>query len=162
MGNEAPLTIEPRPRRAALDSILAAAVDSGIKLPDPLHPKKLRSAGWVVLSLVLLIGCGAWIVTGYGETVRSSGRVKIGDTVANVEAIMGAPHRRARVFGGTVAVYGSLAERFQVNLLYAMKRFSRRFGMWAPSHWGTWPVQIDYDDSGRVWRIYRAGVWVQR
>src|SRR5689334_19378249 len=54
-------------------------------------PRRRRWKRWTVAVLLMAIGFGVWMVFGESETVRKARALQVGQTVAEVEAIMGEP-----------------------------------------------------------------------
>jgi hypothetical protein len=63
---------------------------------QPTKPRR-RWKRWTVLALLLVIGCSVWVVFGESETVRRARQLRIGQTEAEVRAIMGDPLWQARI-----------------------------------------------------------------
>ena len=53
------------------------------------RPKRRRWTRWAAVALVLLIGVAAWLTNGDTATVRRSRKVRLGQSLEEVEAIMG-------------------------------------------------------------------------
>lgn len=111
--------------------------------------------------LVLAIGCGLWLIDGESETVMRAQRLKIGQTEAEVEAIMGPPclTRMRNSQGDRALSYATIFEHqvveWRTRLARDLRRRGRRLGHMAKYMDAYLPVEVRFN-NGRVTYIQRG------
>lgn len=85
------------------------------------QPQRRRWKRWAAVTLVLLLGVAAWLTTGETATVRRAREVQLGQSLAEVEAIMGPSLTSVGYSTGDFLI--SYGTRFESEIL----RFRRGF-----------------------------------
>lgn len=134
---------------------------------QPSNPRR-RWKLWSTLALTLVIGSGAWMVSGDSETVRNARQLRLGMTEAEVFEIMGRPRHSvilARLTGNrsagrasqhTVALFASPTENTLIEIKNRMGVWLVNLGLASRGPIMEWPVQVDFRD-GRVESLRRGG-----
>lgn len=138
---------------------------------QPPNPRR-RWKRWTALALVLMIGCGVWMVSGEGETVRRAKALRLGMTKAEVAAVMGppaesmsfSPKTRRRVVNPfqspRVALvegqsFATTAERWRYEIHVRIARWMGPFAVEELARHPSYPVSVSYDNAGVARRIRR-------
>jgi hypothetical protein len=124
---------------------------------QPPKPRR-RWKRWIAVSLVVAIVCGAWLASRESETVRQARQVRIGQTKADVERIMGPPAQPGMSF----ALYATPSEFRWMQFALAVKKVLRRCSLWHEPVGYSFPVQISFDGNDRVNYIRRGSEVVGR
>jgi hypothetical protein len=127
-------------------------------MTDQPHKPRRRWKRWTALALVLVIGCGVWMASRESETVRQARQVRIGQTKAEVERIMGPPAQP----GTSLALYATPSEFRWMQFALAVKKVFRKCGLWHAPVGYRFPVQISFDGNDRVNYIRRGSEVVGR
>jgi hypothetical protein len=121
----------------------------------PRRWKQRAAAVFVILLLITIV----WTIAGPSEAVRKAGQLRLGQTYAEVLAIMGNPNvttsaRPVPVVSPDNAYFGDTARAYKDGLLLLLRL---KTGMNIPtSDLSKWPVHVRLDANGRVDRIKRG------
>jgi hypothetical protein len=125
------------------------------------QPKRRRWNRWAALRLALVISCAVWVFCSKSETVRKAGRLRIGMTVAEVEAIMGAPVARTSIPSGHLtAKYATSAELGWIRFRLGANSWLSSIGINSLRSRPTYAVEVHFEPSGRVEWILRGREFV--
>jgi hypothetical protein len=116
---------------------------------------------FVVVSVLAILMAGWWFYAKDTEEIRKARNVRLGQTIAEVSAIMG--HDYTISFGGYQSSQTAMYGRFQYEqLLLALKiqRWTGWSGLMPGIH--DWPVHVRFNESGKVDRIKRGREIVER
>jgi hypothetical protein len=133
-------------------------------MTDPPAKPRRRWKRWATLALVLAIGCGVWMMSREGETVRKSRALQIGMTDVEVDAIMGPPivtHVASRAPVRQYAAYATPVEAGLRRLRRDVYAVLEALNLLVDDSAG-WPVEVRFDESGRADEIRRGNEVVGR
>lgn len=106
----------------------------------------------------MVIGCSVWMVSRESESVRKARGLKLGMTIAEVDALMGEPH--LAIPGGEhrmqFAMYATPAEHRMNRLQAGLHHVAFKAGLIANSTPPELPVVVSFA-SGRVHWFRRGG-----
>lgn len=112
---------------------------------------------WTIVRIVLVIGGAVWVFCSKSETVRKAGRLRIGMTVAEVEAIMGEPVERTSIPSGDLtAKYATTAELGWLSFRQRANAWLSSMGINSSRSRPTYDVEVHFDPSGRVEWVLRG------
>jgi hypothetical protein len=145
--------------------------------PDTPPPRRRRWKRWALVG-VLLVGLFAWLALAKPPEIEGSRAVRLGQTKAEVEAIVNKWIDSRYEMGGPVVVVdnsdtqeilssGLLLDSRQGPLRFLAATIEQwtgwrvPFGLRSPSDFDSWPVHIRFDANGRVDRIKRGSEIVE-
>jgi hypothetical protein len=130
--------------------------DSPANFDSAPQPRRRRWFRRTVIGVVIVavIG-GAWLFLGEGSDVRRARNVQLGQTMDEVYAIMGREYAlRFDGFGDHPMLLIGRVRYLQLIALMKIQEWTGWSGL--TPNFDDWPVQIRFDQNGRVERIKRG------
>jgi hypothetical protein len=134
------------------------------------QPHRRRWKHWVALSAVLMLGCGAWVVSRESPTIRRAQKLRLRMTEPEVRAVMGEPVMTLGPLQGwhdpsdperwKSSCFATRSEDWILEKRVDLECFlsdlvPRETIISIYDVYGLWPVQVDFE-NGRVVRIRRG------
>jgi hypothetical protein len=126
---------------------------------QPIKPRR-RWKRWAALVLILAIGCGVWVTLTESRDIALARGLQLGMAEDRVIEIMGTPNARAMEGVGFRSrfLYGSI----QTQAILLLGRVRQMLGYGFNPDLKSWPVEVGFDDAGRVNYIRRGSEVVGR
>jgi len=124
-------------------------------------PMRRRWKRWAALVVVVVV---AWVAYPDESSIQRAKRVQLDMTMAEVDEIMGASRRHLQSPATPTGFMVIYASKREVRLFFFKARLAglcEWIGI-APPAYGSWPVTIGFDNSGRVRLVTRGDESISR
>lgn len=110
---------------------------------------------WLSFGLVAVY-CAVWVAGKESETIRRAGGLRVGMSVEEVDAIMGAPWISSRLPDGELrTIYATTSERVDIGCRWCLWALLTKIGLPADRSFKGWPITVDFDEQQQARRIMR-------